>query len=337
MKKTKLFGLTALLLSLGLSGCVGVGDPGNNNNGKGNTKTTTPVDGELEWVGTAETHYQVDAKGNKQSEPAPHELVDYAGDANHVNKPATCKSPGIVYKQCSVCKKIVSVELARLKHNYEEVDSDNPATCTKAGEIKKVCSLCGDTITETANEPLGHHLVEAATGKTGVSKSACDRNNCGYVEYVLDVAQATGWNKATTKMNGKTSPDNQSSWDVAGVIDDGHYDIQIEGLMSYTSHGDRYWYNMYETDTASSPDKSTEDPFRYFFKVNDSTINPNVLDKTWKDLGYLGENDSGTPVFGDVCKNVEITGANTFSLMHGNIGFSMIISKVKLIKVIDAE
>ena len=333
MKKTKLFGLTTLLLSLGLTACLGTNDGGGGGGG-GNTNTTVdPNDPDLSWSGGAETHYKTDKSGNRVTEPEAHSWVEYKGDDRHKVKEATCKLPGIGFKQCSVCLKIVETTTPKLNHDYENVAGDDAATCERAGIIHKVCTMCGDEITEDGVPALGHDLQAAETGKAGVSKFTCKREGCTHVEYVLDVSKATGWNKATTKMNGKSSPDNMSTWDVAGAIEDGTYKIQVEGLMSYTSHGDRYWYNMYQTDTASSPDTADQDPFRYFFKVNDTTINPDVLDKTWADLGFTGENDSGTPVYGDIVNSAVINGANTFSLVHGNIGFSLIISNVKLIKI----
>ena len=285
------------------------------------------------WISTSEFHYIIDANtGNKISEGEPHEFVDYEGDT-YVNIPPTCQNTGTSYKKCSVCGKIVAEEIEKLEHDFKEVYSS--ASCDQGGYSYQVCNSCG--MEKTAAIPVTHHLVQTSTNKAGVTKYSCDRNNCNYAEYVLDIAEATGWNKPTVKMNGKEAPDNQSSWDVAGVIEDGFYDIQIEALMTYESHGDRYWYNMWETDTASTPDNAYEDPFRYYFKINDETvINPNVLDKNMRELGYLGANLSdSTPVFGDICKNVEITDATSFSLMHGNISYSMIISKVKLIKIVN--
>ena len=323
MKKTKLLGLAALLLSMGMTAC----DLG----GGGGTDTGTD-DGKETWVSNQETHYKVDGRGKRLSAAEPHTLVDYEGDPTHVNTPATCSAPGIVYKQCTVCEKIISQDVKKLTHEFEIDPDKNTATCTEAGTLVQKCKYCGKEESK-ATEALGHKLGTATTPKTGVSKAACEREGCDASVVVLDVSKATGWNKADTKMSEKSGDNSKSTWDVSGVIDDGKYDIEIEGLMSYKSHGDRYWYNMYETDTASSPDTAEQDPFRYFFKVNDATINPNVLDKTWEQLGYKGSDDSGTPTYGYVCKGVDIAGANSFSLVHGNIGFSMIISNVRLTKV----
>ena len=324
MKKTKLFGLAALLLSMGLTAC----DLG----GGGGGGTDGTDDGSETWVSNQETHYKVDGRGKRLSAAEPHTLVDYEGDATHVNTPATCSAPGIVYKKCTVCEKVISQDVKKLSHEFEIDPDKNTATCTEGGTLVQKCKHCGKEESKVT-EALGHQLGAATTPKTGVSKAACEREGCDAAVIVLDVSKATGWNKSTTKMNAKSGADSMSTWDVAGVIDDGKYDIEVEGLMTYTSHGDRYWYNQYETDSGDNADKSTEDPFRYFFKVNDSKINPNVLDKSWKDLGYTGENDSGTPTYGYICKAVDIAGANSFSLVHGNIGFSMIISNIRLTKV----
>ena len=161
---------------------------------------------------------------------------------------------------------------------------------------------------------------------------------CGLKAYRLDVSEATGWNKATTKWNAKTTDaeNNQveASWDIAGKIPAGNYSIQLEALMSYSSHSDRYFYNQWETDTASQPDKQSEAPFRYFFKVDDgAAVNPDTT-KSWGELGYEGSNDSGSPKFATVVSQVTITATTAkFSAFHGDIGFSLIVSRVRLVEI----
>ena len=103
--------------------------------------------------------------------------------------------------------------------------------------------------------------------------------------------------------------------------------------MSYSSHSDRYFYNQWENDTASSPDKETESPFRYFFKLNDTTVvNPSTT-KSWGELGYEGSNDGGSPKFAAVVDEVNISGLTKFSAFHGDIGYSMIVSRIRLVKI----
>ena len=330
MKKRKLFGLTTLLLSLGLTACPG------------GTDTTDPdeIVGELQWVSTAETHYQVDGRGTRKSAAEPHDLVDYEGDATHVNQPATCSSPGIVYKKCTVCGKVVSNDLKKLDHEFEMIMKEDSATCKVPGTIYRKCKNCSKETQETSTVPLEHHIVFEDTGKAGVSKGACDNGDCEVVQYIFDISKATGWNKADTKMNGTNGTNDKSTWDVNGVLEDGTYDIEVEGKMSYSSHSDRKWYNMAkpslcinntkEETATSNPDTTDQSDYRYYFVINSSTtINPTIT-ASWGDLGYSAD----SPSYGKICTSINISGASSFSLMHGNIGYSMIISNIKLTKVV---
>ena len=332
MKKRRLIGLVTLLMSLGISGC-GFGGGGGGDGG-GNDKE--------EYVATKDGHYKL-VGGEKVGDLEPHILEASEGDKNHVPVAATCEKIGKGYKKCTICNRYVEEVIPALGHDWQnQASGENAATCTEAGVIDLACSRCDAVKHEEGSRPLGHQLTAVDTGVDGITKGRCTRDGCTGGEVILDVSKASGWNKATTKMNGKTAPDNESIWNVAGIVEDGVYDIQVEGLMTYTSHGDRKWYNMakaglcidnqVEETASSNPDTDDQSDYRYFFKVNSSvTINPTVKDD-WSALGFEGENNSGSPVYGDVCKNVSINGATTFSLMHGDIGYSMIISKVKLIK-----
>ena len=327
MKKRRLIGLLTLFMSLGVAGCFG------------NSTVTDPD--EPEYLATKEGHYRM-VNGVK-GELEQHVLVDSDGDKQHVPTEPTCDKAGKKFQQCTICKKLIDSPIPPLNHDWvNQASGENAATCTTDGLIDMVCTRCGKTKQDAGGKAFGHELVAVDTGVNGITKGKCTRNGCDGGEVVLDVSYASGWNKATTKMNGKNSPDNESMWNVSGIVEDGVYDIQIEGLMTYTSHGNRKWYNMakaelcidnqVEETATSDPDTTSQSDYRYFFKVNNSvTINPNMTE-SWADLGYEGENDDGSPKYGYVCKNVNISGATSFSLMHGNIGYSMIVSKVKLIK-----
>lgn len=333
MKKKGLFSLTTLMLLFGLTACPISGGGGGGKDGGGEVLEEGTI------MGTNDGHYRVDSKGNRISEIEPHTLVESNGDEKHVPKAATCSLPGKAYKQCTVCKRFVEYTTGKTDHDW--VPSSDPtkaASCTQAGEEE--CSMCHTT--RKTGEPMGHQVTLAATSIDGVKKGACTREGCSGSVVTLDVAKAAGWNKPTTKMNGKSSPDNKSTWNVAGVLEDGVYDIQIEGLMTYTSHGDRKWYNMAKADlcvnntveetATSDPDTTAQDNYRYYFKVNDSVEIDPTEKASWSELGFAGENDSGSPAYGYICKNVNITGASSFCLYHGNIGYSMIVSSIKLIK-----
>jgi len=327
MKKKRLFSLATILLSLSISGCFSTG-----------TKTDDDDDKVTEgtYMGVEKGHYKVDSKGNRLGDMEDHVLVDSNGDDKHKPVAATCALPGKGYKKCTVCGRFVEYAIPKADHNWvASTDPAKAASCTRAGVEE--CSMCG--LTRETGKPMGHQLVPDTSNIDGVTKEKCTRDGCTGGTVTLDISKAAGWNDATTKMNGKSSPNNKSTWNVAGVLEDGIYDIQIEGVMSYSSHGDRKWYNMAkaelcinntveESDSLDSPDTTKEDDYRYFFKVNDSTvINPTVKE-SWSDLGYGAE----TPAYGYICKDVTISGATSFCLYHGNIGFSMIISNIKLIK-----
>ena len=181
MKKAKLIGLTALLLSFGATGCFGTnpgGDPG----------TETEPAG---YVGTNENHYKVDSKGNRIGEPEPHTLVDSEGDAKHQPVAATCTKIGKGYKKCTICEKFVEYTIPQLQHNYApSTDPDKAATCTRAG--LEVCTLCNAT--RETGKALGHNwtadgdVAGAGANDAAVKKNKCTR--CNAASYVIDIQTA---------------------------------------------------------------------------------------------------------------------------------------------------
>lgn len=183
MKKTKLIGLTTLLLSLGISGCFGTG-------------SATPKDDPDEikdgtLTGTNDGHYMVDSKGNRISEIQPHTLEDYPGDATHVVKEPTCSLPGKAFQKCKECGKIVDKVLPVVDHDYQpSSDPTKAATCTRAG--LEECTMCHKT--RETGSALGHKFGagEAVTGQgandAAVKKQTC--TVCNVNEYVIEVATA---------------------------------------------------------------------------------------------------------------------------------------------------
>lgn len=169
--------------------------------------------------------------------------------------------------------------------------------------------------------------------KTGLwmkQKRASDNG----VAYLASVAEATGWNDAETKMNGRTAPNNESKWAIAG-LPAGTYDVEFSARMSYDSHGSRYWYNMAwkGNETASSnPDLTTESPYRYFIAVYDADNKANNVytdnAQTWSDCGLSGSDFNYCKVI--TALNLK-EGATSISLMHGDIGYSLAINYVRFI------
>lgn len=194
--------------------------------------------------------------------------------------------------------------------------SSQKASSSKVSSSKESTSKAPTTWTEISKDGVVHKETKGDA-----------------VAYRVDIAEATGWNKSTTKMNGKAAPDNEANWDITGKIPSGNYQVELEALMTYESHSDRYFYNQYQTDSGQNADKESEDPFRYFLKVDGATINPDTK-KSWGEIGFQGENQSGAPVFGEFISSMAVAAdAKSLSLMHGNIGYSLIVSRVRLIAI----
>lgn len=161
----------------------------------------------------------------------------------------------------------------------------------------------------------------STTGK--FTKEKC---SCGLIGYRCNVEDADGWNDPTTKMNGKTEPNNKSTW-AANGLPAGKYDIWFNCKMSYDSHSSRYWYNQWETDTASSPDTEDEDPFRYWIEIDSKQYNP-TRTEDWGECGLSGSSFNDTIVI----ENATVaSGAQNVSLVHGNIGYSLAIAYVRFV------
>lgn len=164
----------------------------------------------------------------------------------------------------------------------------------------------------------------------------------GKVAFRVDVNDATGWNQGSGKMNGKPNADgtptssSMSTWDITGAIPAGTYDVYMIGHMSASGHSSRHWNNhtaMGGEDTATeNPDKSTEDPYRYFLKINGASaaaIYPNVTE-TWGELGF----DDSTNKPGLMIRGMTMpAGATSLHLLHGNIGYSMYVESIRLVQV----
>ena len=157
-------------------------------------------------------------------------------------------------------------------------------------------TACGNKPAESGNTPSGSTPAPSAEHdfdedewtegqKTGAfTKETC---SCGLVGYRCDVEEADGWNDPATKMNGKTAPNNRSSWAATG-LPAGKYDVWFNCKMSYDSHSSRYWYNQWENDSGSSPDKEDEDPYRYWVEIDSAApLYPTVTDN-WGDCGLSG-------------------------------------------------
>ena len=112
-------------------------------NSSNNTRTPT-----VTWASNSEGHFHINAQGVRTDEIEPHSYADYAGDATHVNVPATCTSIGVNYKKCMICDRVTSVDIPKLEHSLSNWEVTKEATETAKGIRERKCSRCNYVETE---------------------------------------------------------------------------------------------------------------------------------------------------------------------------------------------
>jgi hypothetical protein len=333
MKKTKLLGVTALLFSLGLTGCLG----GNTTNKKKN-----PTGEKYET--TKDGHYELDPEtGDRLSSTIEAHTWEAAPNGSGSKKPkaATCLMPGQDVKVCTVCGRSEYVDTDPLGHDYEDLAGEGEAaTCTSAGIIHKKCTRCQKEINEESGA-LGHDMQPVTVSKDSVSKSKCSR--CDATEIIFDLSKAegdwqwasdngaTGDNIKNEKCGSSSKQINAKFSGLTGIVDNGTYSIAIEARMVY-DHSSRYFFNHVKNgvaDDASSPDKSDQADYRYDFIVNDTTTIGLTNRQTYGDNG-LSQSDYK---YVEVVDRATLSGVTSFTLHHGSIGYSLCIKSVKLTKI----
>jgi len=350
MKKNKIIGVAALAAMMGLSGCqlVDTGVCSHDWSDWEITDAPTCID-----RGTRErTCY----KCNKiQTRPISYDLTyghDWVNDPTS-DKKATCTEPGVTGSQyctrCGAQKKGVATELGG--HSFEVVENPSDekyhdASCTKPGLKLKKCINC-DATEEEIIQAKGHLAGTAQFdngNKMGVVK--CGRQGCNEVmAYELDIKDAEGFNTPGTRMSSKAGDNSKAVWDISSyigsVIKEGSYDIQLEAAMGDASHGTRKLYNMARKDlavegdiegnsTGGTPDKVTEDPYRYFVKVDSTTYYPSTKD-SYADLGL--EAGSGNFKYFTFLQGVSINkDTKVLQLIHGDITYySLYVRSIRFI------
>lgn len=186
MKKTKIFSLTALLLSLGMAGCSS-----DNPQPEGPTMVYG-ADDKIHWLENEETG-EID-----RSTRADHKFVAYAGDSRHSNKEATCSETGESFERCSDCGYIRTVTVEKKDHTYQEDATKAVApTCGAAGSKTEKCSVCGDE-KQTPVEKTGNHTFGTATevhSKVDGTLSKLSKKTCtactGGVDFIVDAMSYT--------------------------------------------------------------------------------------------------------------------------------------------------
>ena len=183
---------------------------------------------------------------------------------------------------------------------------------------------------EDETEPVHVHSFVAGTKDGIVTPETCE---CGLKAYNLAMADAdaAGWHDPNTKWNAKTGTNTTATWDITGKIPSGKYAVYANVKMTSSSHANRCWYNQSANDPtpSSSPDTADQDPYRYFFKLDGVTVNPDVT-ATWGEL-----NISNTAYnYAEVVSEITISGTSaSLQMLHGNIGYSLFVANVRLIQI----
>lgn len=328
--KKRIFTTLAVFLSLALvTGC-------NNKPAEEQNNDETPTS-EQQVVASSEST-------NTSSKKHTHK---WEQDPDKTNKEATCTEEGIKYEKCE-CGETRETTVNKKDHNFvaDTSKTNVPATCETEGVNYFKCANC--TATKEEKVPATGHIFEDNGPATGKVHPEID-NGCNTHAYRFDISEATGWNTPETKWNVKSGDNAQASWALEeGQLPAGKYKVYLEAVMSYTSHGNRYLFNEnkevhpknpvtgedFPDQSSSDPDTATQSPWRYYFSVNNGAdIYPDAS-VTLGELGYLGSNDGGSPKFALVLSEITIPeGATSFEARHGNIGYSLIVSRVRLVEI----
>ena len=173
--------------------------------------------------------------------------------------------------------------------------------------------------------PAHEHNLRAGAKDGVVIPETC---TCGMKAYRLDIADATGFNTPNTKWNAKDGV--SAKWDITGKVPAGNYQVMVSAKTTSSSHSNRYWYNQYQTDSGTNADKESEDPFRYYFKLDGGdNINPTVT-KTWGEQGLTNTEFNWVEVVASVTFTAE---SASFEMFHGNIGYSLFVESVRLVVI----
>ncbi|NLB48388.1 MAG: hypothetical protein GX813_00840 [Erysipelotrichia bacterium] len=177
--------------------------------------------------------------------------------------------------------------------------------------------------------PRHDHVFVAGEKDGAYTQESCSVS--ALAAYRFDIADAEGWNKPNDKMNGKTPPDNASTWSLDG-LPVGKYRVEINVQLTSSSHVDRYWFNMALAGIETSPrgDSESEDPYRYWLEVDGDITYPDE-EASFGDLGF----SSNRAATGGFISEIDVeAGAENLVLKHGDIGYSLIIKYVRFIAML---
>ena len=350
MKKNKVIGTIAISMMLGLSGC--------------NLLISQQCDHEWEPWEIVEDPTCVDRGykvrscmlcGKEQSRSIRIDTINghhFIPDLDS-DRAATCTEDGITGSEiCFYCNmKKAGTKTGKGEHKLQRAADQSAAkykdaTCTEDGLEAMECRVCHDIIDQKI-PAKGHHEAATleATAKEGIKILKCDREGCGKImAYELDIKNAdAGWKTVASKMNGTGDTNGKTTWNLAGIIPEGSYNVELEAAMTSSSHDGRRLYNMARLDLAIGNDSSNvgtdtvnDDPYRYFVKVDGVDYNPTTK-KTYSELGLqaAGNNptESNIPFqFVDFIEGLQINkDTGSVTLCHSNLGYSLFVRSIRLI------
>lgn len=239
MKKTKLIGLAAILLSLGIVGCGENPDNPGGDSGWKSDKTNHwhEVDGEggeVEEVDKAKHTFEEDSskavaakceeKGKKVDvctvcgfekesdvKATGHTYVEQTAQS----EAATCEKAGKKVEKCSICEDVRETEIKKLDHTFAAAtDADhqsNPATCSAQGYHWEQCSLCKKEWKKVEEGYAEHkwgaaqELCAKSETSAKVTKKVCP--DCDAIDIIVDAMSwtATGTTSSNAWANKDTS------------------------------------------------------------------------------------------------------------------------------------
>ena len=82
-------------------------------------------------------------------------------------------------------------------------------------------------------------------------------------------------------------------------------------------------------EESGGSDKTSEDDYRYFIKVDESVYNPTTTD-SWATLGMTNTEFKKVDF---VAKIVVTDTTQTINICHGNIGYSLLVNGIQLTKI----
>jgi len=293
MKKTKLVGLAALLLTLGAVGCSGEKEL--------EEQPKVCETHTFELVNDGEKHHNKCSVCGFEEEAKDH---TFKKDSSKQDVAATCGAAGKAYKICS-CGATKEEEVAKLTtHTWVEAADQ---TGVAEGKVKKECSVCKETKLEdfVCTE---HTWVAGATVKNSSQKDclnfSCSKCSSLKVEFAL--ADATGYDQVSS---GKLAKGGTLTWKVvapkAGTV-------SFQVYCKYGQSGTSLTNEVKETIWGKSGDGDN----KYTVKVGEGdAVDAKVNGKSYQETGLKADESSCFIDFADI---TVAQGENTISLYSPN-------------------